>query len=239
MAGVRGRAPVGSRSGTRSSASRPLDQTVRFANRSQSALRRPPHETRCCPPARISASSSAVPQCARIPRQPNRTAPLEGSAVPTETLFLPRDAAEAALAELPREPDGPHLQPRHLGRGLGAWTNGRPNPALGKTSHEMELAGLEPATSWVRSRSLRPLVSRHVHKMPAYQNVYLVTKGRWGTRGDILMHPKCTRASGGGVPGSPYRASPATWSATTDRASAMAVGASSRGASSNSSITWP
>lgn len=68
----------------------------------------------------------------------------------------------------------------------------------------MELAGLEPETSWVRSRSLCPVVSRRVHKMPAYLNVGLVTRGRLRTRGDKLMHPKCTlevRVMGGGEGG--------------------------------------
>jgi hypothetical protein len=35
----------------------------------------------------------------------------------------------------------------------------------------MELAGLEPATSWVRSRSYCLVVSSRVHKMPAYGGV--------------------------------------------------------------------
>ncbi len=60
---------------------------------------------------------------------------------------------------------------------------------------KVELGGLEPPTSWVRSRFLCPVVSRRVTKIPAYSNSCSVTRGRRRTRGDKLLHPKCTLAS--------------------------------------------
>ena len=63
----------------------------------------------------------------------------------------------------------------------------------------MELAGLEPATSWVRSRSVCLAVSCRVLKIPACLGFIADTREHRRTRGDNLMHPKCTPELGGGV----------------------------------------
>jgi hypothetical protein len=59
---------------------------------------------------------------------------------------------------------------------------------------EMELAGLEPATSWVRSGSVFRAVSSRVLKIPACRRFVADTREHRRTRGDKPMHPKCTLA---------------------------------------------
>jgi hypothetical protein len=112
---------------------------------------------------------------------------------------------------------------------------------------QVEPAGIEPATSCLQSRSRCPLVSVRVHQIPANEDF---RDGKTGSRDDggrqpeaPQMHP---RTSGFGrrerelltCPRSPQLVA-AELLCTVALASAIAVSASTRGLSSNSSITWP
>jgi hypothetical protein len=114
---------------------------------------------------------------------------------------------------------------------------------------EVEPAGIEPATSCLQSRSDCPLVSRCVPKIPANLLVLLDTGGHDRTARDNLMHPWCT-LSVACVWAAPEQGSRRRYArlrqlvevaapSKAALASAIAVCASSRGMSSNSSITWP
>ena len=115
--------------------------------------------------------------------------------------------------------------------------------------NEVEPAGIEPATSCLQSRSVCPLVSRGVSKIPAHLCFLLDTGGHDKTARDNLMHPWCTLGVAcvwaAGSRGSRRRCArlrqlvEVAAPSRVTLASAIAVCASSRGMSSNSSITCP
>ena len=110
----------------------------------------------------------------------------------------------------------------------------------------MEPTGFEPVTSCLQNRSDCPLVSRGVVQMPANAAFLLATGGHERTARDKLVPPWCplgVRDLGRREEGSPrlpwLRQLEDAAAAKAALASAIAVCASSRGISSNSSITWP
>jgi hypothetical protein len=111
---------------------------------------------------------------------------------------------------------------------------------------EVEPAGIEPATSCLQSRSDCPPLSPGVPKIPANAAFLLATGGHERTARDKLVPPWCplsVRDLGRREEGSPRLARLCQLedaaAAKAALASAIAVCASSRGISSNSSITWP